>query len=359
MRQKGFKYQSGFALIELIVVIALIAILASIAMPRYATHLKKAQSVSCLTNRRLIETEEIAKLVIHSSDEGRPELRAQHTDPSQSALSVPERILTFLLWNPGTAFAAESYDALPLISSKYTCPSGGIYLWLISDPEDKYYPRVGCSQHFGQIPQEVAEEKTGLDMIAGLVGGFTMDADSGNSVNFGEFAADVHGAEWVEGKSGSALQFDGKNDYVKADIEDWAGPFTVMAWVKADQVKHDQYDSIFASGDKPQKNNFQIDSDGKGNYRFYSQGNSKLNIGSISADWQLVSVSFDGANVSTYNNGQLVETGKWNGSGEFTHYKIGLNRNSNKKFTGAIDELGVYNRTVTAEEIQTYYEKTK
>jgi prepilin-type N-terminal cleavage/methylation domain-containing protein len=309
----------GFTLIEVMLVIAIIGVLASIAIPSMAVYSERARTVSCLVNRKNIETDEIARL-------------AESLSPSL---------------NPNNA---------------YQCPINGIYVWLVTDPEDPDYPKVACSIHFASTPDDLDPQKKGLDQIKGLVAGFTLDGGSGNTVSVGDQEGQIYGgAQWVEGKSGNALKFDGKDDYVKVDLEDWSGPFTVMSWVQGDPVKHDKYDSVFSSSaNGPKKDNFQIDSDGKGNYRFHGGvNNSDINIGKISSDWQLIAVTFDGANVSTYNNGVFVDSGTWSGEAVFTDYVLGRNRNGNKKFTGTIDELGVYNRAVSNEEIQAYYNQTK
>ncbi len=309
--------QHGFSLIEILVVLAILGVLISFGIPNYIQSREKAQSTQCLTTRRAIDMDE----------------QAYYLDNNKVSLQI---------------------------DNKHKCPSGGTLVWLISDPESAYYPRVGCSVHFAEIPEDIIAEKTGLDMISGLVAGFSMDEGRGSTVSFGSDTATIYGAEWVDGKSGAALHFDGKNDYVQTDIEDRSGPFTVMTWVKADPTKHDKWDSVFASSaDGPNKNNFQIDTDGKGNYNFFGGTSKRVNIGKITTDWQLIAVSFDGANVTTYNNGQLVDTGKWNGDADITHLAIGRNRNFNKKYTGTIDELGLYDRAVSAEEIQGYYDQTK
>jgi prepilin-type N-terminal cleavage/methylation domain-containing protein len=310
--------ENGFTLLEILVVLSIIGVLVTIALPYYAAHREKSMAVACQSNRRHIDTAETT----HYLDGHTPSLA---------------------------------------IDGKWRCPSGGTYVWMVSDPDALGYPKVGCSVHFAEQPEALDDAKQGLAQIEGLVAAFSLDEGAGSTVAVGDDTAQIHGARWVAGKSGSALKFDGKDDYVQVDVADWEGPFTVMTWVKADPVKQDKYDSVFASGAKgPKKDNFQIDSDGKGNYRFHGGTNrTDVEIGTITSDWQLIAVTFDGTNVRTYNNGAFVDSGKWTGAGAFTDYAIGRNRNFNKKYTGTIDELGVFNRPVSAEEIQAYYNQTK
>jgi len=359
---------AGFALLELLTVLAIIAILASIALPQYARYLDKAHAAGCQSNRHNIELEELARLAGSRDWDQRPGGIVHGLEPGQGSGGsglfddMMALVSTLLPWQAATGWAANIVQTmLPPIDPAWKCPSGGTYVWLVTDPDSFAYPKVGCSLHFATIPAPVVEEKSGLEMIDGLVAAFKLDDGSGDTVTFGDQSGQIYGASWVDGKSGSALSFDGKNDYVQADVADWSGPFTVMSWVKALPTGQNQYDSVFSSGSNgPNKDNFQIDTDGKGNYRFLGGGGqAKINIGEITSDWQLIAVTFDGANVSTYNNGVLAGTGTWNGSGTFTDYVMGRNRNRGNKFGGNIDELGIFSRSVSAEEIQAYYEKTK
>jgi len=128
----------GFSLVEILIVIAIIGVLASIAIPRYVVYKEQARAASCLVNRRNIETDEAAYF-------------AQQKSPSLN------------------------------ISGAYQCPSGGIYVWLIADPQDNYYPRIGCSLHYAQMPalEGVEYDETTTDNIAS-------QTETGGSSNVGE-----------------------------------------------------------------------------------------------------------------------------------------------------------------------------
>ena len=104
---------SGFVLIEMLMVFVILGTLASIALPHYADYRDKALSAQCLANRYHIEMEEQAYFL----ENGRPGL---------------------------------------MISEKYSCPSGGTYVWLVSDPDEEGYPRIGCSVHYaGPVTEDL------------------------------------------------------------------------------------------------------------------------------------------------------------------------------------------------------------
>ena len=93
----------GFMLLEMVVVIAIIAALFSIAVPSYVAYTETARAAACLSNRHNIQQDKIAL----------------NNDPPSL-----------------------------VIDNRYKCPSGGVYAWLVTDPTDPNYPRVGCSLHY-------------------------------------------------------------------------------------------------------------------------------------------------------------------------------------------------------------------
>lgn len=98
----------GFMLIELIVVIAIISALSSVAISNFAASQEKALAINCQSNRRNIEMSE----------------------------------QTYYLENDNPGLTID-----PL----YSCPSGGVYVWLISDPASPEYPKIGCSVHYAYV----------------------------------------------------------------------------------------------------------------------------------------------------------------------------------------------------------------
>jgi type II secretory pathway pseudopilin PulG len=109
MKQK--KRIRGFMLVELLIVIALLAALISIAVPRYVAYTEIARTAACLSNRHNIEQDK------------------------------------------RTSYLNNDVPSL-VIDNRYKCPSGGVYVWLVSDTADPNYPRIGCSLHYGSVPEQ-------------------------------------------------------------------------------------------------------------------------------------------------------------------------------------------------------------
>lgn len=99
------KNDHGFTLLEIMVVLAIIGALISIALPYYAAHREKAMAVACAANRHHAEMDEAAHNLAHGA--------------------------------PGLT-----------IDPRYRCPAGGELVWIISDPAQAGYPRLGCSLHY-------------------------------------------------------------------------------------------------------------------------------------------------------------------------------------------------------------------
>ena len=105
MRGALINNSEGFTFIELLMVFVIMGALASIAIPHYTGYKERAQVAQCEANRYHIEMEESAYYIEHNV----PNLK---------------------------------------IDDLFSCPSGGVYVWLVSDPDDPDYPKIGCSIHY-------------------------------------------------------------------------------------------------------------------------------------------------------------------------------------------------------------------
>jgi len=199
---------------------------------------------------------------------------------------------------------------------------------------------------------------TGLVAAYGFEAGTgTTAADSSGQNNIGT----ISGATWITtGKFGNALSFDGVNDIVNiadANSLDLTNAMTFSAWVypttqtgwRTILMKEGTGDlaySIYASGDTAAPSTF---------IRIGNNQRSSLAPSTIPPNaWAHVAATYDGANLRLYVNGTQVSSTAVTGSIAATTkaLRIGGNTIWGEYFSGRIDEVRVFNRALTAAEIQ-------
>jgi len=153
---------------------------------------------------------------------------------------------------------------------------------------------------------------------------------------------------WRSCVDGYCLWYDGVNDYVDVNVDDWLGNFTVSQWVWANISTQTNYASTFA-----------IDNNGGSNQSFQhmiSGGKWKLHNNQTSAfgdvvsqKWTHLVTVFDSGVSRQYMDGVLVNTNSYpNGSvNNFDIYKLGVNRAGNSYFEGMIDNLMIWDTALS------------
>jgi len=185
---------------------------------------------------------------------------------------------------------------------------------------------------------------------------------SGNGYN-----GTIYGAQCVRGRSGKALSFDGLNDYVdcgNVDAVNGVSEITATAWIKWEgevggltdprefHRKHNVY--AFGGGWKDHKARFWI-YDGA----WRNSGDSITDIDD--GNWYFIVGVYDGECLRLYING-VEESNNYIGS--TTLYAnnepviIGSSRGTAEFWNGLIDEVRIYNRALSKEEIKWLYEHT-
>ena len=157
-----------------------------------------------------------------------------------------------------------------------------------------------------------------------------------------------------DNSSNSAYYFDGDEDYLEyTGIIPSFDSYTISLWAKP--ASSGTYEAMFSSYDDPDKG-FQIDLD-VGNFHIRKAGASGGNIVLSAAQlevWTFIAFTYDGTNSIGYINDNITVSDP-GGTTEFNRFRIGRNRNGNTYFTGAIDELKIYNRALTASEISSRF----
>ena len=200
------------------------------------------------------------------------------------------------------------------------------------------------------------------NMAAGLVLALGFDEGAGTSTSDASGSnntASIAGATWTAGRFGQALSFDGINDLVSvADstslhlatgmtLEAWLQPRVLSGYTTAilkERPSHLAY-ALYANTDTD---------------RAATEVAVATNLDTRSSlqlplnTWSHLAATYDGAALRLYVNGALLSTRAVTGSitASANPLRIGGNNIWGEFFNGVIDEVRVYNRALTAQEIQ-------
>ena len=178
--------------------------------------------------------------------------------------------------------------------------------------------------------------------------------ESGNGRNFTLYGNTTL-TSGSDNSSNSAYYFDGSGDYLEfnSSIPSFSS-YTISLWVKPDSTG--TYEAMFASYDDANFG-FQIDLDSNNNFHIRKSSSSGANITLSPATlgvWTFIAFTYDGTDSKCYINSVSPVTDS-GGTTEFNRFRMGRNRNGNTYFKGVIDELRIYNRALSASEIQAIF----
>jgi hypothetical protein len=205
----------------------------------------------------------------------------------------------------------------------------------------------------------------------GLVGYWKLDessgttaADSSGSGYNGTLVNMTPASDWVTGRIGGGLDFDGSNDFV--DCGNYLGlritsNITVAAWVKTRDCGNDEYNPYVTKGDHSyglqhrhsNELEFFIYDGGTWYPAKYSVNSSFNNV------WHHLAGTYNGSQVKLYVDGVLRSTVNHSGSIATNAYNVNLGRNAENNtqfYNGVLDSVRIYNRALSAAEITTLYQ---
>lgn len=201
----------------------------------------------------------------------------------------------------------------------------------------------------------------------GLVAAYSFNEGSGTSVTDASGNGNmgvINGATWLtQGKFGSGLRFDGVNDYVNVanstTLNFEGGDFTVSAWVYTSNLNTAMMFGKFGTTG----NGWRVFSTPSGRLSFHGNaGEAYSNTGAVVLNqWQHLAAVQTGSGITLYING--VNVSKYSGgNGNYDNsapFQIGTTSKPpggsccQVFFKGRIDEVRIYDRVLSAAEIQT------
>src|SRR4030042_5365970 len=177
--------------------------------------------------------------------------------------------------------------------------------------------------------------------------------DNSTYSNFGTFQGGLSTSNITTGKYGNALEFDGVNDSIYIEDNEALNPdeITISAWIKAKEAGETQ---VIASKGANAGYRLFIYSDGTVIWRDNeSDVTSSYNVGSHLNEWIHIVGVGSSTGLSIYINGQLNATGTtpYTGPNVTMELEIGTESVFSEYFNGTIDEVMIWNRALTPEEI--------
>jgi len=163
---------------------------------------------------------------------------------------------------------------------------------------------------------------------------------------------------WVDGKFGKAISFDGVNDWIRLPPlfpNSGVCNLAMMAWSFDIGMDPSYPRGGVVSGQSNGWANIEYNDN---NLRFELRNSSNGNAIFISGDyrnkWLSTALVLDNGYVRAYINGSKVWDGTYIGCIGLTDWRIGVH---DRYFNGTIDEVRIYNRALSDDEIkQLYYE---
>ncbi|UCE38213.1 MAG: hypothetical protein JSW00_02960 [Thermoplasmata archaeon] len=216
--------------------------------------------------------------------------------------------------------------------------------------------------------QDVLELYHSYDLVLELLFDENTGTQAYDSSGFDNHGT-IYGASWTEGKIDKALYFDGVDDYVEvahSDSLDITNEITYEAWVKIHEFRADNYQTLAW---KEEIWSFQITPDKKVYFDLYIDGDWALgfpnaDFGTLELttnEWYHIALTYNRTEMRIYINGELDGSHSINGNINTSSNPVTIGRvlgrpeSPNRKLNGTLDQVRIYNTSLSPEEILKHY----
>jgi hypothetical protein len=299
-------------------------------------------------------------------------LSAYNPSPANGAKYVDIEVA--LAWSPG--FTAESHDVYfgtdesAVANADNTSPEfkgnrteltleidtlayNTRYYWRIDELNNDATMTMGEVWTFRTIPETPITDPN-------LVGWWKLDDEEGRIAldwsGYGNNGSIIGEPQWIVGQYEGALALDGFDDCIDVgnpEVLDINDVITVMAWVKMEEAGNSENQSFVTKGNDSyglrhaESNNIQ--------FRFDDSTYVDTPVdSSFSGVWHHVVGICDGSQLQIHIDGTLMNTAS-SGTVPNSIYNVNIGRESvgnRYLYFGAIDDVQIYDRVLTPEEIQ-------
>jgi len=169
----------------------------------------------------------------------------------------------------------------------------------------------------------------------------------------------ISGATWSEGISGSALNFDGRDDYLEiSDISSQYNTFSLSLWVNFTQVNKEQPFISRQNGIGIGRTILGLRNCG-GISSYLGKKTIKTYFRPEEGLWHHYVLTYDNGTLKIYIDGVLKITKSVFEEGATGSFIFGSDKVFRKFFKGILDEVTLYNKALSSEEVLSLYEELK
>jgi len=207
-------------------------------------------------------------------------------------------------------------------------------------------------------------------------GSTASDSVSGDDLTLNSFPGD--NSQWVAGRDGNALEFDGSDDYLTSAVSggggdiDAAAAFTMSVWIKPDSVGGDR-ENIYSTS----VNQLRTDVDnGAGDtagdqmeLRLKDSSDTELILTDPSTtnlnqdEWNHIVATYDGSTAKLFVNGTEVasDTGTLSGALKDSAWapRVGAYSAGSSEYDGSMDDFRVYSTALNGVDVQAINESNE
>ena len=276
---------------------------------------------------------------------------------------------TFSGWQDGELLFSESYSktinkaSLPFIVG--ASRSGDRYFLDGTIDELRIYDRALSAEEV----QALHELGNVTDVTNGLVAHYEFEGNADDSSGNGNNGEEFGGVSYVDGVIGQAASFDGVDDFIMVSDNDLVyDTITINAWVKADRInistgqhivsRYEDNEQSYELYLPPYENRIRY----KLAHSLNNENNIVLDVGAIDVGvWTMVTLIYDieQETFSGWQDGELLFSESYSKTINKASlpFIVGASRSGDRYFLdGTIDELRIYDRALSAEEVQALHE---
>ena len=238
------------------------------------------------------------------------------------------------------------------------------------DANSTYYFRVKSKDASGNLATSGIQSLSTTVLVpsseASLVGYWNLNENSGtiayDKSTYGNNGTLKNGPQWTTGKFGSALNFDGIDDYVDCGTNASLGAtnaITVEAWVKTSKAGWNTVATRLIGS----TNGYWFGTGSSGKLYMFIYNNGTLrpcSTGYYITDgaWHHVVGVYDGTKMTCYVDGKAVYTKDWGSFmaiGATAGSSLYISSTGSDQFNGLIDEVRIWKRALSPEEVKASY----